>query len=173
MMTSLNEIEKLWTEQDKATLNESIVCIADNLKSRNFFGLGVGRMGLSLKSFIMRLSHLGGSAFFLGDTNLPSPNKGDIVIINSSSGKTPSLLMFAKQAKEAEAFIILYTHDASSPMALLSNLVVRYKKIKSRQFMKTLPEQYSYLLFDYVFHEIVKRKKLDFISLEKNHSIFE
>ena len=63
-------------------------------------GLGAGRMGYSLQAFIMRLSHLGYIAYMLGDTSVPRIGVGDLVLVNSSSGETPSVCLLAEIAKK-------------------------------------------------------------------------
>ena len=78
-------------------------------KNNTFVGLGAGRMGYSLKSFVMRLSHLGLNAYMIGDTTLPRVDENSTVIVNSSSGETESLKIFTYQAKEAGASILLLT----------------------------------------------------------------
>ena len=53
------------------------------------FITGAGRSGLVGRFFVMRLVHLGKSAFVVGETTTPAINEGDLLIAISGSGNTP------------------------------------------------------------------------------------
>ena len=55
----------------------------------------------------------------------------------------------------------------------MANLVVHIPAMDSSQPMKTIYEQYSFLLFDYVAGELLNRMDLDIGWVEQNHSILE
>lgn len=136
-------------------------------------GIGAGRMGYSLRSHIMRLSHIGYNSYFIGDTTLPRIDKNSIVVINSSSGETPTNILYAKQASAAGSYIVTITSNKNSTIAKLSDLVVQTPSLESHQLMKTIYEQYSYLLFDYVTESVVNNLELDRDLIKHNHSILE
>ena len=77
------------------------------------------------------------------------------------------------KASAAGSFIITITSNKNSTIAKLSNLVVEIPILKSHQLMKTIYEQYSYLLFDYVSESVVQNLKLDRKEITHNHSILE
>ena len=105
---------------DDAKLTE----IADKIdNANNVFVAALGRSRLNIMGFAMRLCQLGINAHVVGDTSTPSIHKGDVFIIGSSSGKTSSLVEFAKKAKGVDADIILFTEAAESPIGDLSTLV--------------------------------------------------
>jgi 6-phospho-3-hexuloisomerase len=141
--------------------------------NRPIFGLGAGRMGYSIRAFIMRLSHLGYPAFMIGDTNLPRIQRGDLVFINSSSGETPSIKLFAEQAKREGAKIVLVTAKNDSSIAKIADTSIYYKSIKSKQLMKTYHEQLTWLIFDAISMKVFDLKDLDRGWVENNHSILE
>ena len=136
-------------------------------------GLGAGRMGYSLQAFVMRLSHLGYLAYMLGDTSVPRIGVGDLVLINSSSGETPSVCLLAEIAKKNGAKVILLTSGRGSTLAKLADEVIHYKKTQSVQLMKTLYEQFSYLFFDSCASYIAMNGNLSIKEIETNHSILE
>ena len=142
-------------------------------KSGRIFGLGAGRMGYSLQSFIMRLSHLGFNAYMIGDTSLPRVSKSDLVIVNSSSGNTPSIALYAEQAKAAGAYIFLLTSASQSHLLNIADKILKYSVEENRQLMKTVHEQFSYLILDYIVHRLVVDNKMDVNAIEQNHSILE
>jgi 6-phospho-3-hexuloisomerase len=136
-------------------------------------GIGAGRMGYSLRAHIMRLSHIGYDTWFIGDTTLPRIDSNSVVVINSSSGETPTNILYAEQARAAGSYIITITCNKTSTIAMLSDLVVETPTLESHQLMKTIYEQYSYILFDYVTESVVSNLELDRDIITHNHSILE
>ena len=135
--------------------------------------IGAGRMGFALKGFSMRLSHLGFRAFMLGDTSLPRVTENDLIIVGSSTGETPSIKLFAEQAKMAGSRIVLVTCTLSSSIALLADKILSYPPIESGQLMKTYHEQVTWLLYDALAQLVVDQMQLDLSWIEHNHSILE
>ena len=68
---------------------------------------------------------------------------------------------------------VTVTSDKNSTIAKLSNLVVETPALESHQLMKTIYEQYSYILFDYVTESVVTNLELDRAVITHNHSILE
>jgi 6-phospho-3-hexuloisomerase len=155
-------------------INEYISSLEKAFQSKkDIIGIGAGRMGYSLRAHIMRLSHIGFNAYFIGDTTLPRIDSNSVVIINSSSGETPTNVLYARQASKVGSFIITITSNKESTIANLSDLVVETPSLESHQLMKTIYEQYSYLLLDYVSESVVNNLKLDRKVITHNHSILE
>ena len=172
MKEILKELESMWGKSNIDQISAFEDFIVKN-KNNTFVGLGAGRMGYSLKSFVMRLSHLGLNAYMIGDTTLPRVDENSTVIVNSSSGETESLKIFTYQAKEAGASILLLTGNESSSLAKLADLKLIFPEINSNQIMKSIFEQYSFLLFDYIIKNLIAKLKLNLKFIEKNHSILE
>jgi len=99
------------------------------IKARNKGGkvlvVGAGRSGLVAKAFAMRLMHLGFNTFVLGETITPRIGPGDIVLAVSGSGRTQVVVTVAAAAKKAGATVIAVTSYPDSPLAKLSDCVVR------------------------------------------------
>lgn len=172
MIKSINEVQDMWNGTDKESLN-SFIKILCNSQNRTVVGLGAGRMGYAIQSFIMRLSHLGFNSYMIGDTTLPRVDAETIVIVNSSSGKTPSIDLYVEQCKAAKCFIVSVTTGTDSPIAKKSDLVIHIPNIKSEQIMKTIYEQYTFMLFDYIASTVFNKSNLDKDWVEQNHSILE
>lgn len=85
---------------------------------------GAGRVGLALRGFTMRLSHLGINAHFLGETVVPKTGPGDLMIVGSGSGSTRSILKLVEIAKERGIRIGLVTSNEVSPMGKLADAKV-------------------------------------------------
>ncbi len=139
-------------------------------------GIAAGRMGFSLRAFLMRLNHLGIPAYFVSDTYVPPLSKTDLLLVCSSSGRTPNVLHYVRTArKTAGPRIFAVTGDGDSPMARLSDglAVFRSGKGKSVQPMNTLGEQAVLLFFDTVTLMLMERLKITSGDMRKNHANVE
>jgi 6-phospho-3-hexuloisomerase len=172
MRKIFEELEKMY-ESTKGV--DKYVSVLEKSLNANkvIVGIGAGRMGYSLRAHIMRLSHIGYHAYFIGDTTTPRIDSNSLIIINSSSGETPTNILYAQQASTAGAFIITITSNKESTIAKLSDLVVETPALESHQLMKTIYEQYSYILFDYITELVVTNLKLNRNIITHNHSILE
>lgn len=172
MRRSLNEISMASQTIDSDQVNRVVKLICDP-QFEHIVGFGAGRMGYSLRAFIMRLSHIGFTSYMIGDTNFPKINNHTLVLINSSSGETPTSVLYAEQAHSAGAVIASVTQDAQSSVAKLSKEIITYDDIKSSQIMKTLPEQLSFVLFDVMSEMVIQQLVGDKEIISQNHSISE
>lgn len=149
------------------TLHESIVTGDD------IVGLGAGRMGYSLRAFIMRLSHMGLRSSMIGDTSIPRIRTGSTVIVNSSSGETPSMILFAEQAISAGGTLFVVTSNKESTLGKMGHCVLSYPVINSQQVMKTVYEQFTFLLFDMIAENLRVKLGVEKFFMNGNHSILE
>ena len=90
----LNEIKTVLDSIDEEQVDKLIDLIESSDK---IVGYGAGRMGLSLKAFMMRLNHLGIDAYYLGDTYIPPLTEYDLVIVSSGSGETSMVKKFVEE----------------------------------------------------------------------------
>jgi 6-phospho-3-hexuloisomerase len=159
------------------TYKEFVQTLAYDVEHADYIvGLGAGRMGYSLRAFIMRLNHMGYNASMIGDTNVPRVTDKSLVIINTSSGETPSMILYAKQAIDEGATVVVLTTNRKSSLAILANYVFIYApkdEFKSKQIMKTAYEQFSYILLDAFAADIVEINGVSKAYMEHNHSILE
>ncbi|MBM3264606.1 MAG: 6-phospho-3-hexuloisomerase [candidate division Zixibacteria bacterium] len=86
-------------------------------QARRIFVAGAGRSGLMMRAFAMRLMHLGFPVYVVGDTTTPGIQAGDLLLIGSGSGKTPSLVGYADRAKTQGAKIGLITARSDTALA--------------------------------------------------------
>src|SRR5689334_19842114 len=85
----MKEIDAVLSLVDHSSVEQLIRALR---KGRRIVTIGAGRVGLATKGFAMRLGHLGFAAYALGDMTVPSLGvKGDLVLIASGSGETPSI----------------------------------------------------------------------------------
>lgn len=172
MKEIMKELDAMW--MNTTGVSDMVKELKDAYnRSYKIVGIGAGRMGYSLRSHIMRLSHVGYEAYFIGDTTLPRIDPYTVVIINSSSGETPTNILYAQQARAANSYIITITTDTESTIAKLSDQLVIIPKMKSHQLMKSIYEQYTMLMLDYVAEQVVTELDLDRSEITHNHSILE
>lgn len=143
------------------------------IQGNQVIGIGAGRMGYSCRAHIMRLAHLGFKSSMIGDTSVPRVYPGDIVIVNSSSGSTPTSVLYAQQAYDAGAYILSLTTNPESPIAKMSKIHITVPVSIAGQIMKTSYEQFSMLLLDHIAALLLEKLELDVEYVTHNHSILE
>jgi 6-phospho-3-hexuloisomerase len=172
MKNIFKELEFLFDNLNKNSIDDLVQLLLMS-KEKSIIGIGAGRMGYSLRSFIMRLNHLTFKSYMIGDTNLPMIKKDDVVLFNSSSGETKSNILYAEIAKNHGAKIVVFSHSEFSSLALMANLKIIYPQISSKQIMKTIYEQFTLLLFDFISSKLVDSIDPDHSFISKNHSVLE
>lgn len=166
----LGELQKTFEDNKDISFEEMTKFIVG---AEKIVGVGAGRVGYSLKSFIMRLKHFNLDSYMLGDSNVPRTGERDLLIVASGSGETKSTLTIVKKAKEygMKIFGILGKEESSIAELCDAKLVLRIPE--SIQPMTTLNEQSLLLLFDMYVLELQKSIKMDNSQMKNNHSILE
>jgi 6-phospho-3-hexuloisomerase len=98
----------------------------DNAK--RIFVAGSGRSGLVAKFFAMRLMHSGYSVFVVGEIVTPSIRAGDLLLVISGSGKTETIMTYAKQAHQQGAKIVSISMTAACPLAEITDTTFQIGK---------------------------------------------
>ncbi len=93
--------------------------------ARCIYIAGMGRSGLQMRGFAMRLMHLGLSVHVVGETTTPGIREGDLLLIGSGSGQTASLVQHACSAKASKAQVALITTEGKSPLSELADCVLQ------------------------------------------------
>ena len=105
--------------------NDSAEKLADAIiDAQTIFVAGAGRSGLAMKSFSMRLMHIGFDTYVVGETVTPSITDKDVLLIGSGSGSTSSLVTNASKADAIGATICLITIDENSQIAQVAEVVL-------------------------------------------------
>ena len=118
----MKELQEGWELQNKSDLEGFVSLLAKRLSRSNS---GYWGWALDIPGFRHASITYGANASFIGDTNVPAVDKDSTVIINSSSGETETLKIFAKQAKEVDAELLLITQNPDSTIGLLSNFILK------------------------------------------------
>lgn len=90
--------------------------IADIIDAgNNIFVAGRGRSRQTAMNFGARLAQLGKQVYAVGMPTAPSIKEGDVLVLSSGSGNTPTLVDFAQTAKDvgAKCVLLSYNKDAT------------------------------------------------------------
>ena len=142
--------------------------LADTIiDAQTVFVAGAGRSGLAVKSFAMRLMHIGFDTYVVGETVTPNITDKDVLLIGSGSGSTSSLVVSANKADNIGATICLITIDENSPIGKLAEVVLtipapspkvnRDLGFRSVQPMGSLFEQGLLLTLDAIVLRLMER----------------
>ena len=91
------------------------------LEHPRLFAYATGRSGFFLRTFIMRLNHLGHTAYYVGDASTPPLGPGDALLLVSGSGSTATSLGAAREAEAMGCKVYALVGDKSSPMGQLAS----------------------------------------------------
>lgn len=88
------------------------------------FVAGMGRSGLMIRAFAMRLMHMGKTTYVVGDVTTPSITENDLLLVASGSGNTMSLVNMAEKAKAANASLALITIYPESSIGEMAECIL-------------------------------------------------
>ena len=148
------------------------------MTAHHIYLLGKGRSDLIISAFANRLMHLGFSVSLVGEITSPHSKSGDLLIIGSGSGETPSLVSIAQTAKDEQVRVALITINENSTIASLADSIVVLpgaSKLsgKSKQPMASAFEQLSFLVYDAIILELMKKLNENSDSMFQRHTNFE
>jgi len=175
----LSELDNVLKTSDFTDLHNFIRKITS---ASNIVVFGAGRVGLMMKTFAMRLNHLGLNSYFLGEMNLPATGKGDLLIIGSGSGNTKSVVSIAQIAESKGLDVISVTSNVNSKIAGLSSSLVHLncqtkesvaEPKLSIQPMTTIFEQSLLIFLDALVLDLMETLEEDNESMSKRHNVIE
>jgi len=117
---------------------------------------GLGREGLVMRSFAMRLMHLGLPAAVVGDVTAPPVGPGDLFLLSCGPGYISTAEALMGVAQGAGARIAMLTAEPQAALPRLAGLVVclpaqtmaQAEGASSGQAMGSAFEQAMWILFD-------------------------
>ena len=113
----LEEVGRTLDRVDPAAVDQMVRFLEP---AKSVFVAGAGRSGLMIRSFAMRLAHLGRSVQVAGDVTTRGIGHGDVLLVASGSGETRSILAMAESAIEHGAKVGVITIFAESALARLA-----------------------------------------------------
>ncbi|MEU5115996.1 6-phospho-3-hexuloisomerase [Streptomyces longwoodensis] len=148
----VREVEALLRHVEEDSCTGLVAAIRD---AHRVFVAGAGRSKLSVEGFAMRLMHLGLTVHVVGDSTTPATAEGDLLLVCSGSGETPTSLVMVENAARSGTRIAAVTAKADSSLAQRADLLVHLAEFsqdhepgRSSQFVGTLFEQGALLFFD-------------------------
>ena len=174
----LSELEACVSQVSVGSLDQALALIES---APRIFVAGAGRSGLCMRALGMRLMHLEKTVYVVGEMTTPGIAAKDLLILGSGSGQTASLLTMARQARNREAKTLLFTTDASSPIAELANQLVLVpapslgmnageREQMSIQPMGTLFEQSLFILCDSLILRMMRQSEVSVAQMLERHA---
>jgi len=151
-------------------------------KAGSIFFFAQGRAGFILRCFCMRLMHLGFQVYFCGETVTPAIGRGDLLIVLSGSGETPSTVEAVGSAKEHHALTCGILGSLDSKIAALLDMSIhlpgttklrRDDEPQSLQMAGSLFEQSAFLFLEAVVLNLYQQRKKDVGPVSSRHAVIE
>lgn len=98
--------------------------VAAILAARRVFVVALGRSGLILRMFAMRLMQIGLEVYVVGDVTTPAIAADDLLIALSGSGRTETVVNLARKAKACGAQVLAITSSQATPLAEVADVTV-------------------------------------------------
>ena len=152
------------------------------LSADSIFFCAQGRAGFVLRCFCMRLMHLGFQVYFCGETITPAVTAGELLVVLSGSGETPSTLEAVRSAKAHKAVTFGLLGNPDSEIAAQADNYIflpgttklrRDNEPDSLQMAGSLFEQSAFLFLEAVVLELYQQRKQDVGSISSRHAVIE
>jgi 6-phospho-3-hexuloisomerase len=147
---------------------------------------GLGREGLMMRAFTMRLFHLGLQATPIGDITLPAVGPGDLLVASAGPGAFETVGALMRIARGAGAKIVLLTAEPDAPLRARADLTVvlpartmaRPVEESSEPAAPALPMGSAYegalfLFSEHVVARLSSRLVIDETSMRARHTNLE
>ncbi|MFC7397549.1 SIS domain-containing protein [Chelatococcus sp. GCM10030263] len=103
---ALADLGRVFERMDEAAVDAAVDVIA---RANRIALYGVGREGLQMKGFAMRLFHLGLKAAVVGDMTTPPIGRGDLLVVSAGPGAFSTVLGLMGVARQAGAETLVVT----------------------------------------------------------------
>jgi len=173
--TVVNELKQVFERLDENEVEKFTNAIVE---AKRVFLVGGGREGLSLRSFAMRLTHLGKTTHWIWDDTTPAIGEGDLLIATSGGGNVPHIHHIVVESKKAGAKIAVVTGNPTRETPKQADLVVMVpasvyrgglNSVPSIQPMGCLFEQSLYIVFDLMVLILIDKMKVTREEMESRH----
>lgn len=118
---AITDLERVFERLDDADVDLAVGRIAS---AKRIALYGVGREGLQIKGFCMRLYHLGCRAAMVGDMTTPPVGDGDLLVVSAGPGYFSTVEALMGVAREAGAQTLLITAQPDGRCAKVADLVL-------------------------------------------------
>ncbi|WP_027135709.1 SIS domain-containing protein [Geminicoccus roseus] len=118
---ALQELGELFARLPEQAADELIDAL---IAARTSALHGLGREGLQMRGFAMRLFHMGRPVHVVGDMTVPPLGQGDLLFVSIGPGKLRTTETLMQIARDAGARVALITAQPDGPAAKLADIVV-------------------------------------------------
>ena len=152
------------------------------LEARAIFFCAQGRSGFILRCFCMRLMHLGYQVYYCGETVTPAIEPGDMLVVLSGSGETPSTLEAVRAAKKRKAFTFAILGNIESRIASTVDRYIhlpgttklrRDSEPQSLQMAGSLFEQGAFIFLEAIILTLHQDRLAGSDSFSARHTVIE
>lgn len=160
-MNFSDALEQIFTElrQARSRLDPAAAerLIQELQTAPRIFGFGAGRSGFILRTFCMRLMHLGLTIYYVGETITPRIQPQDLLLVISGSGETSQTVELVRQARARGARTVALTAHPQSAIGRQADLTIlvpgttklsRPEELESLQCPGSLFEQVAFLFLE-------------------------
>ncbi|MGD0004722.1 MAG: 6-phospho-3-hexuloisomerase [Anaerolineaceae bacterium] len=174
----LNEIDQVLRQIREEEVDALCRAI---LGADRLFLHSLGREGLVMRGFTMRLMHLGFVASVVGDMTTPPIGPGGLLIGSSGPGYVKSMATLFDIAHQAGGKVALLTAEPSAPLAQQADLVVfipaqtmaRAESQGALQLMGSLYEQAEWILLDAIVLRLKNTTRQTAEQIRQRHTNLE
>lgn len=174
----LDEIDRVLQGVDPAEVDALVQAILD---ANMVIVYGLGREGLVMRSFAMRLMHLGIPVSVTGDMTTPPAGPGTLFLVACGPGYISTAEALIGVARRAGATIFIVTAQPQAPLPRLADalLVLPAQTMaegegsSSHQAMGSAFEQAMWILFDAVVPVLQAQRGETTEDLRKRHTNLE
>lgn len=147
-------------------------------KARTVVVFGRGRSGFVGRGFVVRLTHLGMPAYFVGETVTPPVHEDDVVVLLSGSGETFSVVVTGQIAKKLGSKIVTVTGAPDSTLAKLADLTILLRtptgdRQRAMAPLGTLFEEAGAVFLDGVVAELMRLLNATEETMRARHATLE
>lgn len=118
---ALDELGGVFTRLDDVSVDAAVKLIA---ASKRVALHGVGREGLQMRGFAMRLFHLGLQAHVVGDMTCFAVGPGDLLVVSAGPGHFSTIAALMKVARDSGARTLVITAQPRGACAAAADTVI-------------------------------------------------
>ena len=166
-----------------AITEDATVQVIDRITGAGrIFTYGVGREGLVLRSFCMRLFHLGLDAHVVGDMTTPHLGPGDLLVTSAGPGHFSTVAALMGIVRAAGGKVLMFTANPAGDLSVKADDVVVIPgqtmaagagERASVQPMGSLYEQAMWMYLDYVTLRLAQHRGISFANMSHRHTNLE